>query len=202
MSCSAAIEFRNRRNHFPHTTTDEFLFWLFPFPQDALLEGWRIAADASVASVRTNERPYVAGENYTTVIDGFIVSPNVSVEEVRGFDLGFCPFRSPTGAGALSGAIALCDKVGQRGNVMSKKPGREHGLTRRKALAALGVTGAAAACAQEIEAPPYTGALSFNHGVASGDPDRDRARDLDARDAGEQGPVPVRWVVARNRELT
>jgi endonuclease/exonuclease/phosphatase family metal-dependent hydrolase len=81
--------FEIAETNFPHTTTDEFLFWLFPFPQDALPEGWRIAADANVASVRTNERPYVAGENYTTVIDGFIVSPNVSVEEVRGFDLGF-----------------------------------------------------------------------------------------------------------------
>ena len=27
--------------------------------------------------------------NYTTIIDGFIVSPNITVEEVRGLDLGF-----------------------------------------------------------------------------------------------------------------
>jgi hypothetical protein len=31
----------------------------------------------------------VAGENYVTTIDGFVVSPNVAVESVRGFDLGF-----------------------------------------------------------------------------------------------------------------
>ena len=29
-------------------------------------------------SVRTNLKPYVAGENYVTTIDGFIVSPNVT----------------------------------------------------------------------------------------------------------------------------
>ncbi len=75
--------------HFANTTEPRFLFWIFPFPQDALPEGWRIAADAATPSVRTNERPYRRGENYTTVIDGFILSPNVSVEEVRGIDLDF-----------------------------------------------------------------------------------------------------------------
>ncbi|MEZ5961035.1 MAG: hypothetical protein R3C30_11510 [Hyphomonadaceae bacterium] len=74
---------------FPNTTDERFLFWLFPFPEDALPEGWRIAADTSVPSVRTNYQPYVPGENYVTTIDGFIVSPNVSVESVTGIDLGF-----------------------------------------------------------------------------------------------------------------
>jgi len=74
---------------FPHTTDERFLFWLFPFPQDALPEGWRIAADGDIPSVRTNHKPYVAGENYVTTIDGFVVSPNVDILEVRGFDLGF-----------------------------------------------------------------------------------------------------------------
>jgi endonuclease/exonuclease/phosphatase family metal-dependent hydrolase len=75
--------------NFPHTTDERFLFWLFPFPQDALPEGWRIAADASIPSVRTNHQPYVPGENYVTTIDGYIVSPNVEVLEVNGYDLGF-----------------------------------------------------------------------------------------------------------------
>jgi endonuclease/exonuclease/phosphatase family metal-dependent hydrolase len=74
---------------FPNTTAEQYLFWVFPFPQDALPAGWRVAADAAIPSVRTNERAYRRGENYTTVIDGFIVSPNVSVEEVQGFDLDF-----------------------------------------------------------------------------------------------------------------
>jgi len=74
---------------FPNTTDSKFLFWLYPFPFHALPAGWRLAADASTPSVRTNERPYIVRQNYTTVIDGFIVSPNVAVEAVRGVDLGF-----------------------------------------------------------------------------------------------------------------
>lgn len=75
--------------NFPNTTEERFLFWLFPFPQDALPEGWRIAADATIPSVRTNYQPYRPGENYTTTIDGFIVSPNVDIRRVEGADLGF-----------------------------------------------------------------------------------------------------------------
>lgn len=74
---------------FPNTTDPKYLFWVFPFPEDALPPGWRIAADATTPSVRTNERAYRRGENYTTVIDGFIVSPNVEIEFVRGIDLDF-----------------------------------------------------------------------------------------------------------------
>jgi endonuclease/exonuclease/phosphatase family metal-dependent hydrolase len=81
--------FQIAETDFPHTTEERFLFWLFPFPQDALPQGWRIAADSAIPSVRTNHKPYVAGENYVTTIDGFIVSPNVSIESVNGFDLGF-----------------------------------------------------------------------------------------------------------------
>mgnify|MGYP006969481625 CR=1 FL=1 len=48
-----------------------------------------IAADAAIPSVRTNHQPYTPGENYVTTIDGFIVSPNVAIEGVSGYDLGF-----------------------------------------------------------------------------------------------------------------
>ncbi len=81
--------FQIAETSFPHTTEERFLFWLFPFPQDALPEGWRIAADGSIPSVRTNHQAYVAGENYATTIDGFIVSPNVAVEAVHGVNLNF-----------------------------------------------------------------------------------------------------------------
>lgn len=81
--------FQLAETDFAHTTDERFLFWLFPFPQDALPEGWRIAADAAIPSVRTNHQAYVPGENYVTTIDGFVVSPNVEVVDVHGFDLGF-----------------------------------------------------------------------------------------------------------------
>jgi endonuclease/exonuclease/phosphatase family metal-dependent hydrolase len=75
--------------HFPNTTAPSFLFWVFPFPDEGLPAGWRIAADPATASVRTNERPYRRGENYTTIIDGFIVSPNVGIDSVEGVNLDF-----------------------------------------------------------------------------------------------------------------
>jgi endonuclease/exonuclease/phosphatase family metal-dependent hydrolase len=75
--------------HFPNTTERKYLFWIFPFPRDALAPGWRIAADPRAPSVRTNERPYRRGENYTTIIDGFLLSPNVTLEEVDCIDLDF-----------------------------------------------------------------------------------------------------------------
>jgi endonuclease/exonuclease/phosphatase family metal-dependent hydrolase len=81
--------FQIAETNFPNTTEERFLFWLFPFPQNELPEGWRIGADATVPSVRTNYQPYVPGENYVTTIDGFIVSPNVAIESLAGVDLGF-----------------------------------------------------------------------------------------------------------------
>ncbi len=74
---------------FPHTTPERYLFWIHPLPSGFPPPGWRLAADDRVASVRTLERPYVRGGNYTAVIDGFLVSPNVTVLEVRTEELGF-----------------------------------------------------------------------------------------------------------------
>ncbi|MGE0596457.1 MAG: alkaline phosphatase [Hyphomonadaceae bacterium] len=74
-------------------------------------------------------------------------------------------------------------------------------LTRRGALGALGAT-AAAACTQEVETPAYDGVLAFNHGIASGDPREDRVIIWTRVTPERQGPVPVRWILARNRELT
>jgi alkaline phosphatase D len=73
--------------------------------------------------------------------------------------------------------------------------------TRRGALgAALSVS--AACSAPDIETPPYEGAVSFAHGVASGDPQGDRVIIWTRVTADRAGAVPVRWIVARNRALT
>ena len=76
----------------------------------------------------------------------------------------------------------------------------EQGWTRRGALIA--TTGAVAACGQNIETPPYEGAVAFNHGVASGDQRHDRVVIWTRVTPDSAGPVPVRWIVARNRELS
>lgn len=73
----------------PSTTLKEFKFWLHPFPYEELEEGWRAIVDKTTPTVRTNERPYEAGENYTTIIDGFVISPNVQTQFIATDDLDF-----------------------------------------------------------------------------------------------------------------
>lgn len=74
---------------FESTSDESALFWIHDFPREELDEGWQIAIDPSTPTVRTNERPYNRDENYRTIIDGLIVSPNVDVISVRGIDLDF-----------------------------------------------------------------------------------------------------------------
>ena len=74
---------------FPHTTDAEDLFWIHDFPQELLPTGWRFATDDSTSTVRTLHKPYVDGENYTAIMDGFAYSPNVYLRQVSTKDLGF-----------------------------------------------------------------------------------------------------------------
>ncbi len=77
------------KSNFPHTTDIKQLFWLVDFPEDKLPPGWKIACDKTRPTVRTNYQPYVKDENYTAIIDGFIVSPNVTINKVTTTDTGF-----------------------------------------------------------------------------------------------------------------
>jgi len=53
------------------------------------IEGWNYAFDPSVATNRKNKTAFDAAKTFTTIIDYFLVSPNLEVEEVKGIDLGF-----------------------------------------------------------------------------------------------------------------
>ena len=74
---------------FPHTTKEKDLFWLKILPIEKLSSGWQLVFDPTIATIRTNERPFINGENYTTIIDGYLVSPNVEVVSVTGIDTNF-----------------------------------------------------------------------------------------------------------------
>ena len=50
---------------------------------------WQFACDSSVATNRKLKTPYVAGKTFTTVIDYYLVSPNLEISQVKGIDLGF-----------------------------------------------------------------------------------------------------------------
>ncbi len=74
---------------FSHTTEPEYLEWLVEFPMHALPEGWQIAADPDIPTMRSLQSPYRQGHNFTSIVDGFIASPNVRVNHVEALDLGF-----------------------------------------------------------------------------------------------------------------
>ncbi|WP_433169724.1 endonuclease/exonuclease/phosphatase family protein [Treponema putidum] len=72
-----------------YTTPDKFLEWIEYSPADFIGKDWKWGFDSSTPTVRLLEKPYVKGENYTTIIDGFICSPNVEITGVKTIDLNF-----------------------------------------------------------------------------------------------------------------
>lgn len=74
---------------FAHTSDPKFMFWVREFPLSRVPQGWSWAVDRRVPTVRGAHQPYVPGENFALVIDGFLVSPNVRVDRVETTDLQF-----------------------------------------------------------------------------------------------------------------
>ena len=52
-------------------------------------EGWTWAFDNSAPTNRQNYQPFVKGENGTTILDYFILSPNIELLKVKTIDLNF-----------------------------------------------------------------------------------------------------------------
>lgn len=73
----------------PYTTPEENLDWLFRIPEGWTPEGWQWCFDPQVPTARSNDRTYIPGETYQTIIDGFLVSPNLEVTEVSAYNLGY-----------------------------------------------------------------------------------------------------------------
>ncbi|MCT4597044.1 MAG: endonuclease/exonuclease/phosphatase family protein [Vallitalea sp.] len=83
-------------NHFlPGTdptifeTTMDWPEWLKEIPKEFTPEGFKWGTDKNVPTSRTVGTSYVKGENYVSVIDGFLVSPNVEISNVKGHHLEF-----------------------------------------------------------------------------------------------------------------
>jgi len=55
----------------------------------AFLPGWQFVFDAEVPSNRDVEGPYLKGKTKTTIIDFYVVSPNVEVRRIRTIPTGF-----------------------------------------------------------------------------------------------------------------
>lgn len=74
------------------TQTEPFN-WTHPFPESDLPAHFQIAkgdlSQAQIPSVRRNNEPYVKGESFVSIVDGFLVSDNVKVNQVAVIDKDF-----------------------------------------------------------------------------------------------------------------
>ncbi len=60
-----------------------------PIPNDFVTKDWTFAFDGNTPSNRKVDFAYEAGKTYTTVIDFFLLSPNIELLEVKGLPNGF-----------------------------------------------------------------------------------------------------------------
>ncbi len=70
----------NSLNLFP--TTQKVPEWVFQLTNEDLPASFSFAAATDDSTCRSTDMPYTKGENYTVTIDGFIVSDNVTVNNV------------------------------------------------------------------------------------------------------------------------
>lgn len=80
---------RLSKTKFPHTAKGKAVFEDFDLNQKYVPKGWMICADPETASLRSLSNAYVKGQSYTSIVDGFVISPNVFVKTVETIDLGF-----------------------------------------------------------------------------------------------------------------
>jgi endonuclease/exonuclease/phosphatase family metal-dependent hydrolase len=62
---------------------------IWPIDRDFLPEGWTWAFDPQVPTNRDVDKPFNQGKTACTIIDYFLVSPNIEVMEVKTSDLRF-----------------------------------------------------------------------------------------------------------------
>lgn len=63
--------------------------WCVYLPEDFTPEGFAWAVDKSIPTVRNNDKAYQKDVNFVAIIDGMLVSPNVEIQKVTGYDLNF-----------------------------------------------------------------------------------------------------------------
>jgi endonuclease/exonuclease/phosphatase family metal-dependent hydrolase len=74
---------------FPYSTDEKNRFWVRELPGEVVPAGWQWGVDPSTPTCRTLEQPYRPGVNYTCIIDGFLVSPNVEILSTETVNLEF-----------------------------------------------------------------------------------------------------------------
>lgn len=68
---------------------EDMPMWVSLLPDELYLDKFRLVFDKTVNTVRSEDTPYKKGLNFETVIDGFLVSPNVETVSVKTVDYEF-----------------------------------------------------------------------------------------------------------------
>jgi endonuclease/exonuclease/phosphatase family metal-dependent hydrolase len=63
--------------------------WVVPFDENILGDDFKVVFDPKINTVRSDDRPYIKGLNFETIIDGFIVSKNIKNIKVQTSDWRF-----------------------------------------------------------------------------------------------------------------
>ena len=74
-------------NYQPKSPANEYNEYVLQNSQ--IDENWQWVADPSTPTNRKLNTPYVKGESYTSVIDHYLLSPNIEVVQVKTVDLDF-----------------------------------------------------------------------------------------------------------------
>jgi endonuclease/exonuclease/phosphatase family metal-dependent hydrolase len=78
------------KEHFgSYSTNEENLKWLGKLDSSKAPAEWIWGFDISAPTVRSNEKSYVKGENFTTVVDGFLLTSDITFEKVENIPLNF-----------------------------------------------------------------------------------------------------------------
>ncbi|MGL1892536.1 MAG: endonuclease/exonuclease/phosphatase family protein [Spirochaetaceae bacterium] len=81
--------------YMPGTDADSFpakekaSIYYQPLPDEWSIDGWFWGVDKSVSTSRSLKEPYIKGKVFECIIDGFLVSPNIKIKEIKTFDLGY-----------------------------------------------------------------------------------------------------------------
>jgi len=63
--------------------------WVSTLPKELFDIKFRIVYDKEVNTVRSEDTPYIKGQNFETIIDGFLVSPKIEVVKINTRDYEF-----------------------------------------------------------------------------------------------------------------
>lgn len=63
--------------------------WVYVLEESDLADGFRFASAKNAPTCRSTDMPYTKGVNYSVVLDGFIISPNVEIIGINNVDTDF-----------------------------------------------------------------------------------------------------------------